>query len=77
MYLRTKFQVSSAIVTSFRHGVILPFHITKPLKPTPKKLTQIRVKSIKKKSKLKLILGSDKVDFRDLLFMEVEILNFC
>ena len=38
VYLRTKFQVSSIILTSFRQGVILP-HTTKR---TPKKFTLIR-----------------------------------
>ena len=49
LYLRTKFQVSSLLLTSFRQrkegggGVILPLPHTS--KRTPKKLTQIRVKS--------------------------------
>ena len=42
VYLRTKFQVSSIILTSFRQGVILapPKHTPKR---TPKKSTLIRV----------------------------------
>ena len=40
VYLRTKFQVSSIILTSFRQGVILPPPTTKG---TPEKLTQISV----------------------------------
>ena len=42
VYLRAKFEVSSIILTSFRQGVILP----PTSKRTPKKPTQIRVKSI-------------------------------
>ena len=46
VYLRTKFQVSSMILTSFRQGVILhpPTTTTTTSKRTPKKSTQIRVK---------------------------------
>ena len=43
VYLRAKFEVSSIILTSFRQGVILPPHSTS--KRTPKKSTQIRVKT--------------------------------
>ena len=42
-YLRTKFQVSSISLTSFRQGVILPLPPTTS-KRTPKKPTQIRAK---------------------------------
>ena len=42
VYLRTKFQVSSVILTSLRQGVILPPSHT--AKRTPKKSTFIRVK---------------------------------
>ena len=41
MYLRTKFQVSSIILTSFRRGVIYP---PPSQNEPPKKLTQIWVK---------------------------------
>ena len=40
LYLHTKFQFSSVILTSFRQGVIL----SPTSKRTPKKPTQIRVK---------------------------------
>ena len=40
VYLRTKFQVSIIILTSFRQGVILSPHTSKR---TPKKPTQIRI----------------------------------
>ena len=48
MHLRSKFQVSSIILTSFRQGVILhlspPPHPPTHLKTNPEKLTQIRIK---------------------------------
>ena len=43
MYLRTKFQVSSIILTSFRQGVILPSSLSPPQNESPKR--QIRVKT--------------------------------
>ena len=53
MYLRTKFQISSIILTHFRQdggvaggeggGVILPSLYLNNSKPTPKEPTQIRV----------------------------------
>ena len=43
-YLRTKFQVSSIILTSFRQGVVLPNPLTHTTKRIPKKPTEIRVK---------------------------------
>ena len=48
VYLHTKFQVSSKILTSFRQGVILP---PPTLKRTPKEPTQIRVKNLKESNK--------------------------
>ena len=42
VYLRTKFQVSSKIITSFRQEVPLP--LTNP-RQSPKKPTQIKVKT--------------------------------
>ena len=44
VYLHTNFQVSNIILTSFRQGVILPAP-PPTSKQTPKKSTQIRVKS--------------------------------
>ena len=44
MCLRTKFQVPSIILTSFRQGVILP--PTPTTKRTPKRPTQIRVNKV-------------------------------
>ena len=55
VYLHTKFQVSSIILTSFRQGVIFPSpppptHThTHTSKRTPKKPTQIRVNESGKK----------------------------
>ena len=46
MYLRTKFQVSSIIQTSFRQRVILSHPPHPTAKGTPKKPIQIRVKDL-------------------------------
>ena len=53
VYLRTKFQVSSIIVMSFRQGVILPPQPHPTAKQTPKKPTQIRVNKNSSKYKNK------------------------
>ena len=54
-YLRTKFQVSSVILTSLRQGVILPPHLKmNPLKSPPR-------------LGLKKILGQTRVRFDELL----------
>ena len=49
VYLRTKFQVSSIILTSFRLGgggrvILPPPNTSKRTKRTPKRPTQVRVK---------------------------------
>ena len=41
VYLRTKFQVSTVILTSFRHGIVLPPPTSKE---NSKEATQVRVK---------------------------------
>ena len=69
VYLRTKFQVSSIILTSFRRvmgmGVILP--PTTP-KQTPKKFTQTRVKG-------KLLDFKQHKSSHSLMFFKVDALK--
>ena len=48
VYLRTKFQVSSIVLTSFRQDVILPLPPTS--EQTPQKPIQIRVKQFQQRS---------------------------
>ena len=43
LYLRTKFQVSSIILTSFREEEVILHHSSPTSKRTPKNPTQIRV----------------------------------
>ena len=54
VYLHAKFEVSSMILIGFRQGVILP-PPPSPSKQTPKKPTQIRVKSTEKILKMQYL----------------------
>ena len=46
VYVLTKFQASSIILTSFRQGVLLPLPPPPPTKQAPKNPIQIRIKNL-------------------------------
>ena len=62
LYLRTKLQVSSIILTSFRQGVILlPPPQNEPLKSPPTLGLKEITKKIKKKAHKKIFYGPSKL----------------